>query len=91
MSPYPSGSLLNEDAAENNGERGKFFKGSISEDLDDSDCHWLSQQVVCCGKAIVISVDNLKGGWNQLVEFADKRERESRDEREKKEIKEKGG
>lgn len=39
--------------------------------------------MVCCGKAIVISVDNLKGGWNQLVEFADKREKESRDERER--------
>lgn len=26
----------------------------------------------------------MKGGWNQLVEFADKREKESRDERERK-------
>lgn len=67
--------LLEEDAAESNGERGRFFKGSISEDPDDSDSDGVSQKVVSCSKTIGVSVDNSKGGWNQLIEFADKRER----------------
>eukprot|EP00268_Persea_americana_P061286 TRINITY_DN7726_c1_g1_i2.p2 TRINITY_DN7726_c1_g1~~TRINITY_DN7726_c1_g1_i2.p2 ORF type:complete len:121 (-),score=34.41 TRINITY_DN7726_c1_g1_i2:429-791(-) len=64
--------------------------GDNQEHEVDPDIQWLPQNIIQCGKATGVLVDESRGGWSAMVEFAQRREEQNREELRKENAKRKG-
>lgn len=80
-------------------EEGKCFKKLQDEDriwceeeteVDASHLEWIPKKIIQRGKATGVTVDEQKGRWDAVIEFAQEREKQKRSERGKGQTKRKG-
>ena len=90
MSTREKGDFTNR-KREEEGLKGKFHKGDTEGEskeqlggdhvqVTDQDMQWLPQKIIKCGRATGVLVDACPGGWTAMVEFAQRREKQNRDE-----------
>lgn len=68
----------------------KIGFGEEETEVDASNLEWIPKKIIQRGKATGVTVDEQKGRWDAVIEFAQEREKQKRSERGKGKTKRKG-